>query len=212
MTDSLTEPLWSRGLRDTKRALTSWYVALALAIGVTAAAVFLEPLAGLATAIVIPTVVLCFHFLRAPILQRNELRLALRGADAEDTEAVAVAKAMEAERVRVFDQDFSLAAVLLALEEELAQGWRLGTLGDGATLRLSLGVVDQPVPGGDAGLSPRAVVGRLRSAGVVTVQHLQRDSGPWPVFPGPPPSDIASLSELGLRVIRLLREDRAATK
>lgn len=117
VTDSLTEPLWSRGLRDTKRALTSWYVALALAIGVTAAAVFLEPLAGLATAVVIPTAVLCFHLLRAPILQRNELRLTVQGADAEDAEAVAVAKTMEAEHVRVYDQDFSLAAVLLALKK-----------------------------------------------------------------------------------------------
>ena len=205
MTAAQTESLWSRGLRETRRALTSWFVALVWAIGVTAAGVVLGTLAALAVAVAIPAVTLVLHILRAPVLQRDELRRALQGADSGDAEALASIKALKAESVHILGRDFSLAAVLLALEDELAQGWRLGTLGDGATLRSRLGIAASPEQTDDQGLSARAVVGRLRIAGVVEIQHLQRSSNPRPLIRGLSPSDIASLSPLGVRVIRILR-------
>ena len=117
--------------------------------------------------------------------------------------------------IQILGRDFSLAEVLLALEAELAQGWRLGTPFDEGTLRTKLGMVDPPEPADDRGLPALAVVGRLRILGVVDLQHLQhpqRNSGEQTGFRRFAPSDIASLSPLGVRVIRILRAERTATK
>ena len=206
-----TESLVSRGLRDTRRALTSWLLVLAFAIGVSAAGLFLGPLAALATACGIAVMALAFHLLRAPVLQRDELRRALQGVEPGNAEAIAIVRGLQAESVHIYGQDSTLAAVLLALEDQLAQGWRLGTLSDWPTLRSRLGIAELSEPPDDRGLSPKAVVGRLRIAGVVDLQHLQRGAGPWSMFTGPPPSDIASLSPMGARVIGILRAERTAT-
>ena len=210
MTDAQSESLWSRGLRDTGRALASWPPALAWAIGAAAAGVFLEPLAGLAIAFGIPGVTLAFHLLRAPVRQRDELRRALQGAEYGDDEALAIVKALQAESVHILGREFSLATVLLALEGELARGWGLGTFADWATLRERLDMADAPEQAVDGGLAPLDVAGRLRIAGVVEFQHLQRGSGPWPLGPGPPASHIASLSAVGVRAIRILRAEGMA--
>ena len=207
-----TESLVSRGLRDTRRALTSWILVLAFAIGVPAAGVFLWPLAAPAVAFGIVVVVLAFHLLRAPVLQRDELRRALQGVEPGDAEAIAIVKALRADSVHILGHDFSLAEVLLALEDDLAQGWRLGTFGDSATLHRRLGIADPPSETDNRGLSAQAVAGHLRLAGVVDLQHLQRDAGPWPMVPGPPPSDIASLSPMGVRVIGILRAEGIGTE
>ena len=207
-----TESLWSRGLRDTRSALTGWFLVLAIAIGVTAAGVFLGPLPAVVTAVGIAVSTLVVSLLRAPVRQRDELRRALRGAEAGDDEARAMVRFLQAESVCIFGSDFSLADVLLALENELAQGWRLGTLADQTVLWERLGLADRSDGPEDRGLSPLAVAGRLRVAGVVALQHLQRGPGPWPLFPGPPPSDIASLSPLGQNVVVTLRSERIPIK
>lgn len=207
-----TESLVSRGLRDTGRTLPSWPLGPVYAIGVAAAGLLLEPLAVLATAIGIPLLALAFHLLRAPVLQRDELRRALQGAESGDAEASAIVRGLQAESVHIYGQDFTLAVVLLALEDQLAQGWRLGTLSNWPTLRSSLGMAELSEAPDDRGLPPIAVAGRLRIAGVVDLQHLQRGAGPWSMFTGPPPSDIASLSPMGVRVIGILRAERTATE
>ena len=207
-----TESLWSRGLRDTGHTLKSLILVLAFAIGLPAAGVFLWPLAAPAIAFGIVAVVLAFHLLRAPVLQRDELRRALKGAESSDAEAIAIVTGLQAESVHIYGQDFSLADVLLALEDQLAQGWRLGTLSDWPTLRSRLGMAELSEAPDDRGLSPRAVAGRLRIAGVVDLQHLQRGAGPWPWPPGAPASDIASLSPMGVRVIGILRAEGIATE
>lgn len=210
MTDAQAESAWARGLRDAGRALTSWSLGIAGSIGVAAAAVLLGPLGALAVALGIPAAVLAFHVLRAPVRQRNELRQARQGAESDDTEAFTIVRVLQDESVHILGHEFSLAAVLLALEGELARGWALGTFGDWTTLRERLGIADAPEQAVDGGLSPLDVAGCLRIAGVVEFQHLQRGSGPWPLGPGPPASHIASLSAVGVRVIRILRTEGIA--
>ena len=104
MIEAQTESLWFRGLRDTGRALASWFPALAWAIGAAAAGVFLEPLAGLAIAVAIPGVTLAVHLLRAPVRQRDELRRALQGAESVDSETFVIVKALQAESVHILGQ------------------------------------------------------------------------------------------------------------
>lgn len=182
------------------------------AIGVAAAGVLLGPLLAFVAAVGIAVGTLVFSLLRAPVRQRDELRRALRGSDTGDDEALAIGRYLRAESVRISGRDFSLADVLLALEDELAQGWRLGTLADQTVLRDRLKVANRSDGPEDKGLSPLAVAGRLRVAGVVDLQHLQRGSGPWPLFPGPPPSDIASLSSMGVKVVGILQSEENATE
>ena len=210
MTDAQVESAWARGLRDTGRGLTSWSLGIAGSTGVAAAAVLLGPLGALAVALGIPAAALAFHALRAPVRQRNELRRARLGAEHDDAEALAIVKALQAESVHILGREFSLAAVLLALEGELARGRGLGTFADWATLRERFGVADAPEQALDGGLAPVDVAGRLRIAGVVEFEHLQRGSGPWPLIPGPPASHIASLSAEGVRAIRILRAEGMA--
>ena len=89
---------------------------------------------------------------------RDELREALRGARPwRDAEGIASLKALKAERIQILGHDFSLAEVLLALEDELAQGWGLGTpFADGSTLRIRLGMADPPDSAEDRGPSAQA--------------------------------------------------------